>query len=228
MFRAIPRAANQVQSVLYHYSAQINQLFRNSFAGVAATPLCGYNLLVATATLGRPTLYTQDIANAICERLAKGESLRSICLTDGFPAPATVCGWTTQNKDFYEQYAQARANNLEMMAEDLLSISDDGADDWETRYKKDGSEYQALNRDAVERSRLMVDTRKWLLSKLRPKQYGDRLDVSGEIDCKLSVQFSIAPAAHLARVELPASVRALLPAPGVARSAELPGEQSAK
>jgi len=173
---------------------------------------------VTPATRGRPTLYTPEIAEQICKRLAAGESLQAICADQGLPDEVTVRDWAIQDRSgFSAQYRRARAIQASHYAEEQIGMADEIVQD-----------RAALTPELVNATKLRVDARRWFAARVAPKDWGDRLDVSGEIDCKLSVQFSIAPAAHLARVELPASVRALLPAPGVARSAELPGEQSAK
>lgn len=120
---------------------------------------------------GRPSTYTPEIAAAICERLATGDSLRKICRDDGMPAEATVRQWAIENREgFYAQYVRARDLGLDAMADEILDISDDNSRD--VAVDEDGNE--VINHDVVNRARLRVDTRKWYLSKLAPKKYGDR------------------------------------------------------
>lgn len=128
----------------------------------------------------RHRLYTPEIADEILEQLADGHSLRDICDRDGMPSRGAVQHWVINDHDgFASRYARAREAALGLMQDDLLAISDDGRND--TVADKDGNE--RTNVDVVQRSRLRVDTRKWLLSKLMPKQYGDRVDLNhgGEI-----------------------------------------------
>ncbi len=131
---------------------------------------------------GRPSRYTDALAADLCGRLASGESLRAICRDEAFPAESTVRGWVVDDYNgFSAQYARARDIGLEVMADEILEISDDGSNDWMERFDKDGeSNGWKLNGEAVLRSRLRVDSRKWLLSKMAPKKYGDRLQHTGE------------------------------------------------
>jgi hypothetical protein len=142
-------------------------------------------------TRGRPSLYTPELAANICGRLAVGETLRSICRDEGMPVHSAVIGWTLNAKlapGFADQYARARDAGLNVMAEEILAIADDSADDYITRKREDGSDYTVIDHDHINRSRLRVDTRKWYLSKLAPKRYGDRLQVAGDEDNPLVVK----------------------------------------
>ena len=127
---------------------------------------------------GRPSQFTQETADAICERLADGESLRAICETDGMPAESTVRSWALDDVNgFATQYARARELGYELLADEILTISDDGRND---TYQTDNGE--TTNHDVIARSRLRVDSRKWMLSKMLPKVYGDKLAVGGADD----------------------------------------------
>lgn len=130
-----------------------------------------------TAKRGRPTVYTKPIAHEICARMAKGDSLREICRTDGMPDESTIRAWAVDDREgFYPQYARARQIRALHWADDILAISDDGSGD--TWTDDDGNE--RVNHDHIQRSKLRVDTRKWLLSKVLPKIYGDKLEISGD------------------------------------------------
>ena len=129
--------------------------------------MCAYDLRMA-----RPSIYTPALAAEICERLAAGESLRAICADPDsvFPDRSTINDWiATDREGFADQYARARDVGLDVMADELLQISDEQA----VVYTKTGA---AFDPD-VQRDRLRVDTRKWYLSKLAPKRYGDKLQV---------------------------------------------------
>jgi hypothetical protein len=110
---------------------------------------------------GRPSTYTPEIGKAICDALAAHDGgLRSLCKSrDDFPEPNTIYTWRSRFPDFDDQFAHARQKQLQMMAEDIVDISQDETLDPQAR-------------------RLMVDTRKWLLSKLMHRTYGDKLDVT--------------------------------------------------
>ena len=118
-------------------------------------------------------MFSADIADQICKRIAAGESLRSICKTKGFPKPSTVCDWVIYNHEgFSEQYTHARQVQAELIADELFTITDDESRDV-------SGELEIPNSVATQRDRLRVDTRKWYLSKVLPKIYGDKVEHTG-------------------------------------------------
>lgn len=127
---------------------------------------------------GRPSTYTQEIADTICERIANGESLKAICEEEGMPDKATVFRWLAANEHFRDNYARAREAQADALFDDILSIADDGRNDWMER--KDAEEENMgwrENGEALRRSQLRIDARKWMAGKLRPKKYGEKLDI---------------------------------------------------
>lgn len=125
---------------------------------------------------GRPTEYSAEIAGEILARLAEGESLREICREDQFPAESTVRLWAVSDRDgFSAHYTRAREAQLDRWAEEIVEIADDATNDWVERQRKDGSSETVTDQEHINRSRLRVDTRKWLMSKLAPKKYGDKV-----------------------------------------------------
>lgn len=125
---------------------------------------------------GRPTNYTEAIANEICERLAQGQTLRTICKDEHIPAESTVRWWViTDREGFSAHYTRARDLGLDAIAEELFDIADDGSNDWMT-VGREGAEYQVENKEVTNRSKLRVETRKWYLSKLAPKRYGEKVE----------------------------------------------------
>lgn len=121
--------------------------------------------------VGRPTDYSQEKASLICSRMAEGESLRSICRDDSMPALSTVFLWVAKHSEFSEQYKLAMASRADAMFEDMIDIADDGRND----YIVSGEGEERFNTEHVQRSRLRLDTRKWMLSKMLPKKYGDKI-----------------------------------------------------
>ena len=119
--------------------------------------------------------YTPELAAEICQRLAGGETLRAICRDPHMPAESSVREWVTDNRDgFAEPYRRARDLQLEHWADAIIDIGDDGSNDWMERNETNNAGWR-LNGEHVQRSRLRCDNLKWLLSKLRPDKYGDRL-----------------------------------------------------
>lgn len=131
--------------------------------------------------MGGPiTVYTPELAEAICERLADGMTLRQACRDEGMPKESTVRRWVLSDTGgFCAQYARAREVGYQAMADELIEISDNGTNDWIERETEAGRIVTEYNGDHVTRSRLRTDTRKWLLSKALPKVYGDRVALTG-------------------------------------------------
>jgi hypothetical protein len=122
-------------------------------------------------------------ADSICKLIEEGKSLRSACF-DNDIAPSTVLGWVNDNDSFSEQYARARTVGYKLLADEILSI----ADEKDVEVKHDGDDVRLdLSPTAVARNRLRVDTRKWMLSKMLPKVYGDKLELSGNKDAPIEV-----------------------------------------
>lgn len=108
--------------------------------------------------MGRPTLFTDELALEICERIANGRSLRSVCLDKDMPHMATVMRWIDDNSDFCEQYRRACEDRETTHFEEMLTIAD-----------------EVLPETAeVARAKLRIDTRKWVLSRMNPKKYSDK------------------------------------------------------
>lgn len=111
------------------------------------------------ADIGRPSSFTDEIAQQICERLSGGETLIQICDSDGMPSGTTVYRWLQANSSFREIYARAREEQADYFAEDIMRIADTDPDS--------------------SRSRVRVDARKWFASKVAPRKYGDKIAMTG-------------------------------------------------
>jgi hypothetical protein len=129
--------------------------------------------------MGRPSSFTQEIADRICERIAEGEGLRRIVLDEGMPSEKTVYRWLRENGDFRQQYACAREDQAEHFLDEIMDIADDASRD---TVATDSGE--VANTEWIQRARLRVDARKWAMSKLAPKKYGDKIGIehSGQIE----------------------------------------------
>jgi hypothetical protein len=142
--------------------------------------------------VGRRSVYTEEAADEICRRIADGETLPEICRDEHMPPRQTVLQWDADNREgFASRYARARDRQIEHWADELLSISDDANNDWMERNDKGGDGWQ-INGEHIQRSRLRSDNRKWLLSKLKPGKYGDRLAVGGDADNPIKVYHRVA------------------------------------
>lgn len=155
----------------------------------------------APAAKGRPTKFTQALADEICRRVIGGQSLREICAAEDMPAKSTVLAWAADNEEFSYQYARAREAKADLWAEGTVEIADESMLDAEAleetlvachvaeqearESKDDDAERQAIAkaRAAVEgykarqdARRLQIDARKWAAPKLAPKKYGSKLE----------------------------------------------------
>ena len=126
-------------------------------------------------------LYSEAIADEICERLAAKESLESICRSPGMPHPSAVIRWVHKPElNFKAKYETARNIGYHLMAEELLAIADDGSSDYIERVDESGRARLVVDHDHIARSRLKVETRKWILCHMLPKLYGDKVTVGGD------------------------------------------------
>lgn len=153
--------------------------------------------------MARPTDYTPELADAICARLADGESLRTVCLSGDMPNKSTVFRWLRTNIAFCDQYTRAKEESADALTDEMLDISDDGTNDWMERKGKDGEDIGwQVNGEHIQRSRLRIETRKWIASKLKPKKYGDKIDHThagpggGAIPLNLNVGYADPPASE--------------------------------
>lgn len=125
---------------------------------------------------GRPSNYTSELGAEICARLTAGVTLRAVCKADDMPAESTVRKWAMEDRDgFRAQYATAREIGYQSMADEIIEIADESGGDLKT----DDEGNARMDAEFAARSRLRVDTRKWLLSKALPKVYGDKVALTG-------------------------------------------------
>jgi hypothetical protein len=124
-----------------------------------------------TKKTGRPTIFTQEIADEICERLAHGETLRKMVLDEHMPPAGTIYRWLDSNESFRDQYAQARVRQADYYAEMIIDESF-GAHD-------------------ASIGRLRMDALKWASSKIAPKKYGDKIELESNSNQNLTLSFNI-------------------------------------
>lgn len=119
---------------------------------------------------GRPSIYSETLADEICRRLATGDTLIGMCEEPGMPTERVVHKWLGIHDEFVQKYARARAEQCDHIAEDIMRISDSEED--------------------PNRARVRIDARKWFASKVAPKKYGDRtgVDVDGELKITIELK----------------------------------------
>ncbi len=120
---------------------------------------------------GRPSDYTQELADKICSQLSEGISLRTVCLADDMPDKSTIFRWFREKPIFKDQYVQAKEESADAQHEDLAEIGNEAIIEAKTVNEK------AANA-VVSAYKLKADNLKWSMSKMKPKKYGDKLDLS--------------------------------------------------
>jgi hypothetical protein len=174
--------------------------------------------------MGRPSSYTPEIAEIICDRLASGTPLTTLCReSDDLPNVVTVLKWIRDFPEFAQLYSRARECCIELMAHEISEIADTSREGVKVERKEigrccsvcrrwvawlhgrwahakedtplcDGAEAEkiieekTMTADMVERSKLQVDARKWLLSKMAPHKYGERPAVAVNIDMRAELE----------------------------------------
>jgi hypothetical protein len=122
---------------------------------------------------GRTSGYDAEIAQAICERLVDGESLRAICADPAMPARATVFRWLARNQEFRRSYALARQCHAEDFAFETLAIAADSSRDYVKTTGIDGKVTRVFDRENFARQRLRIKARKMILARMAPRKYGN-------------------------------------------------------
>lgn len=127
--------------------------------------------------MGRKSTYNEKMADVICQEIAQGQSLKKICERDDRPDQKTVFNWLHKYPEFLQKYARAREAQMDAMSEEILEIADTPIEGERTEEgtNAEGGYSKTIREDMLGHRRLQVDARKWLMSKLAPKKYGDKL-----------------------------------------------------
>lgn len=121
-------------------------------------------------SIGRPSNYTEEAASVICELISEGHSLKEICTFDGMPYRSTVFRWLAAHETFRDMYARAREDQQDALVDETIQIADTEPD--------------------PQRARVRIWARQWHAAKLRPRKYGDRIDVNPDEDRPMNVSTS--------------------------------------
>jgi len=116
------------------------------------------------------------IFNYVCTEIEKGRALRNILKEKEMPSSSTFYQWLDNNIEKSKQYARATEVRAEIIFDDIIAIADENTND---TYIDDNG-FEKVNKDVIQRSRLRIDARKWVLSKLNPKKFGEKLDVTSD------------------------------------------------
>ena len=134
---------------------------------------------------GRPSKYNEEIAAEICTRIVKGESLRSICRDEKMPNVDTIYVWIGKHPIFADQYARAREEQADTLADEIQALAD------EAPPMVLGKFGEIIDTGWLQWQKQRIDARKWCAAKLKPKKYGDRVQVAGDADNPLKTETTI-------------------------------------
>lgn len=131
-------------------------------------------------TLGRPSTYTDELADDICMRLILGESLHKITADESMPSERTVYTWMLKDASFLQKIAEARVLQAEKRLDEIHDIADDGSNDYTEKLDSEGNPTgeMRLNTEHVQRSKLRVDARIKAIELMAPKKYGKQLSLN--------------------------------------------------
>lgn len=116
--------------------------------------------------------YTPELGQKICAEMITPKSLAKICKQPGMPSKKTVMEWLQKHAEFLEIYRIAQRERAEVYFEECVDIADDATNDFvEGR----------VDKEHINRSRLRVDTRKWICAKMDPKRWGDKVETTHEV-----------------------------------------------
>jgi hypothetical protein len=139
----------------------------------------------APKKLGRPSLYNQQLAAQICTRISNGESLRNICREAGMPHMDTIYVWLGKHPVFADQYARAREEQADTLADEIQALSD------EPPPMVLGKFGEVIDTGWLQWQKQRIDSRKWCASKLKPKKYGDRVSLAGDAENPLQTSVQV-------------------------------------
>jgi hypothetical protein len=142
--------------------------------------------MTSDSTIGRPSKYSQELSEKFCKRLAMGEAVLQICADPDMPSRETIYNWLKSNPEFLDSYTQARSQQADAYAEQIV--------------------IEAFNSHDAQIGRLRVDALKWAAAKIAPKKYGDKIEV--ETSQPLTLAFQL-PSRAPERVQLESNERSL-------------------
>lgn len=118
--------------------------------------------MIQMADVGRPSKYSESLALELCARVARGMSLKSICEMEDMPHMVTILRWLRDDVEFRSMYARAKDDAADALADDILDLADRVLTD----------EIDANS------ARVAIDAKKWVAAKLKPRKYGDKIDMT--------------------------------------------------
>lgn len=143
---------------------------------------------VRKTTNKKQVRYSDEVAEEICLRLAEGEHLCEICNEENMPSRVTVFQWTRNKPEFAAKYRQARLDKVETWMDEIITIADDGRNDWMEKKKRNGEIEVVFDKENYGRSRLRIETRLRLAGKIASHLYGERLQTDVNIQNRTTIR----------------------------------------
>jgi hypothetical protein len=144
--------------------------------------------------------YNDHTVSRLVKLIAQGYTLRQIANLKGYPGLTLMLKWYAEKPEFRQKIERAKIELVERFAEDILDIADDAANDYVVKTTGSGKEYKTVDHENVNRSKLRIETRKWLMSKLRPERYGDNMRIDKKVDIVARVE-AMTPQQRIARAD---------------------------
>jgi len=140
--------------------------------------------------IGRPSTYSLEIAKEICETITStSKGIKKLCRENKhWPSHDTIYRWLNENREFSDLYARAKQNQIEIFIDEIIEISDDVTHD----SSMNANGQVITNHENINRSKLRIDSRKWLASKLVPRVYGskDPKDQKECVECASRIEYA--------------------------------------
>lgn len=126
-----------------------------------------------------PVFYSDELAEEILDSISDARvGIRKLCAANPhWPDAKTIMKWKRSYEDFGKRYARAKQDQIELIVDDIIEIADDKSGDVIIKKDRKGDDYEACDSEFVHRSRVRIDTRKWLAAKLLPRLYGDKIQI---------------------------------------------------
>jgi hypothetical protein len=142
--------------------------------------------------------YTKQMADVICIRLSEGESLKEIVRSEGMPDRATVYRWLLEQPQFCDMYTRAREEQADTLADEIIAIADESPEINEIRDKHGDVIDIKIDSGYVAYQKQRIEARKWTAMKLKPKKYGDKLELAGDPNNPMKVEIQSEADTYLA------------------------------
>ena len=149
----------------------------------------------------RPTDYSEKIASEICTRLTQGEPLVQMCKDEHLPHVSTIYRWLARHPDFCDTYARAREEQADTLADEIVQIADERPEVNPIIDSKTGELIRIeLSSSYIAWQKNRIEARKWTAMKLKPKKYGDKLELGGDPNNPLKIEVKVEAEQSLAEL----------------------------